>query len=40
MQKHHFDFVVVGGGIAGVAVGAELVKRGSVTLPLFHESHS
>jgi len=32
MQKHHFDFVVVGGGIAGVAVGAELVKRGSVLI--------
>ena len=26
----HFDFVVIGGGIAGIAVGAELVKRGRV----------
>ena len=32
MQKHQFDFVVVGGGIAGVAVGAELVKRGTVLI--------
>ncbi len=28
MQKRQFDFVIVGGGIAGMAVGAELAERG------------
>jgi D-arginine dehydrogenase len=31
-MKHSFDFVVIGGGIAGVAVGAELARHGSVLL--------
>ena len=31
-MKQTFDFVVVGGGIAGVAVGSELARHGSVLL--------
>jgi D-arginine dehydrogenase len=31
-MKQAFDFVVVGGGIAGVAVGSELARHGSVLL--------
>lgn len=31
-MNQHFDFLVVGGGIAGVAIGAELALHGSVLL--------
>jgi L-2-hydroxyglutarate oxidase LhgO len=31
-MDQNFDFLVVGGGIAGVAVGSELARHGSVLL--------
>lgn len=31
-MNRNFDFLVVGGGIAGVAVGSELARHGSVLL--------